>query len=116
MAKPIRIGGFWACLAMMYLVLAGVSLHYSRVYDSKISKAPTVQGTAQGATRYTSPMGTVEILRSGGQGDVVVTDLWKDLRAYLNVSTWVNVVGFVLAAMAAFWSGRQSDGKITGES
>jgi len=39
-----RLGAFWACLAIMYLLLAGESLKYSLAYDSKISKAPTMQG------------------------------------------------------------------------
>jgi len=92
----------------MYLVLAGVSLHYGRVYDSKMSKAPTVQITDKGAEVHNTPAGRVVFGGSSGQGDVVVTDLWKDLRDYLNVSTWVNVVGFALAAMATFLSGRRS--------
>jgi len=39
-----RLGAFWACLAIMYLLLAGESLKYSLAYDSKISKAPTMPG------------------------------------------------------------------------
>jgi len=106
MGKPVRVGvgAFWLCLAIMYLILAIVSYESGKAYDSKISKAPTMQGTSQGATKLTSPVGSIEFLGSGGQGDVVVTDLWNDLRAYLNLSTWVNVGGFVLAAVAAFVS------------
>ena len=112
MDKPIRV--FWACLGIMYLVLAGVSLHYGLVYDSKISKAPTVQVTDKGAEVHNTPAGRIVFGGPSGQDDVVVTDLWKDLRDYLNVSTWVNVAGFALAAMAAFWSGLQTNGKVTG--
>jgi len=107
MDKPIRVS-FWVCLATMYLVLAGVSLYYGRVYDSKLSKAPTVQVTDKGAEVHSTPVGRVVFGGSSGQDDVVVTDLWKDLRSYLGVSTWINAGGFVLAAIAAFWSGRRS--------
>ena len=99
------VGIFWLVLAVLYLVLAALSFSSGLTYDRQIAKAPTMQGTAQGATRFTSRQGmTVEIGGSSGQSDVVVTDLWKDLRAYLNASTWVNFAGFVLAAVAALVS------------
>jgi len=108
------VGYFWLALAMLYLVLAAVSYHYGEVYDQKLAKAPTMQGTAEGAARFETSVGTVVLGGSsggsqpsddaGGGGDAVVVDLWKDLRAYLNASMWVNLAGFGLAAAAAIVS------------
>jgi len=73
---------------------------------------PTMQATAEGGTTFARDGRKVTVLPGpSAGGDVVVTDLWKDLRAYLNASTWVNVVGFVLAAVAAFWSSVSSGSK-----
>lgn len=99
------LGCFWLALAMLYLVLAAVSYHFGAVYDQKIANAPTMQATAQGGTTFTQPWGKVSILPgSSPGGDVVVADLWEDLRAYLTASTWVNVFGFGFAAAAAVFS------------
>ena len=95
------VGAFWLVLAILYLGLAGVSRHYGKVYDQKLAKAPTMQGTAGGATQFETEAGLVRIGGSSGGGDAVVVDLWKDLRAYLNASMWVNLAGFGLAALAA---------------
>ena len=108
---------FWVILAVLYGVLAGVSLRYGMAYDEKIGKAPHIQVTAQGGTRQAVGPGTVEI-GAGGQDEKVVADLWGDLRSYLTLSTWVNSGGFVLAAIAAiasFMSARQTAGKVTGK-
>jgi len=52
-------GIFWVMLAILYLVLAVVSLCCGEAYDRKIAKAPTMQVTAQGGvrTRVTLPGG-----------------------------------------------------------
>jgi hypothetical protein len=101
------VGFFWLALAVFYLGLAFVSYHYGEVYDQKIAKAPTMQATSQGATVLPTPSipgGSIVLGGSSGQGDAAVVDLWKDLRAYLNASTWVNLGGFALAAVAALVS------------
>jgi len=106
------VGVFWCVVAMLYGVLAGLSYHYGAVYDQKIAKAPTMQATAGGGTKFVGPSGSITLASgSGAEGDTAITDVWKDLRAYLNASTWVSIVGFVLAAAAAgvsFWSSRSN--------
>ena len=98
----LSAGAFWSVLAILYLVLAVVSFCSGQAYDRQITKAPTMQATAQGATTFQNRVGKVTILGSEGpQGDAAVADLWADLRAYLRTSTWVNFAGFVLAAAAA---------------
>jgi hypothetical protein len=95
------VGSFWLALAILYLVLAVVSFRYGQHYDRQIAKAPTEQVTETGAKVLETPLGPIVFGGASRQGDVVVADLWKDLRAYLQASTWVNLAGFVLAAAAA---------------
>jgi hypothetical protein len=114
------VGLFWVVLAVLYLVLATVSLLSGRAYDRQIAKAPAMKATAGGGTTIEGPPGMSVTLfgSSDAQRNLAVADLWADLRAYLNAATWVNFFGFLLAATAAvvsLASGRRSSGGVTVE-
>lgn len=88
---------FWAALAFFYATLAIATLIFSCRYKNKLKYLPP---------SYTNQAGTTAT--QGGPGMPIPknakTAFPRDLLAYLDVTTIINIIGFILAAIAAVFS------------
>ena len=92
-----KVKWFWAALAVLYLVLAIMSLTASAAYNDRVEHAPNI---------WVDQEGTLHFFGSPQPGQVSTADLFRDLAKYLTKVTWISSVGFILAAAAAVWERR----------
>ena len=88
-----QVKWFWLALAVLYLSLAIASAWAAWAYNQRAQYAPPVWMDQHRTTHY------------GGrpEGDqVVMFEPWRELGNYLNWVTGITLVGFILAAAAAF--------------
>jgi hypothetical protein len=101
---------FWLVLAALYLVLGVVSWLFSRSFGKRLhlaqQKYPMVLQRDGTMTMGGLPKrrGSSHSKDSSESEDDVVMDYWRDLGAYLDKTTAINMVGFVLAGLAAIVS------------
>jgi hypothetical protein len=101
---------FWLVLAALYLVLGVLSWLFSARFGSKLHLAQRehrVVMNSRGDVLSGPPQWMQTKLGSGDSPDSktdVVIDYWGDLGAYLDKTTVINTVGFVLAGLAAIVS------------
>jgi predicted RNA-binding Zn-ribbon protein involved in translation (DUF1610 family) len=82
---------FWVVLAVLYLVLAIMSLKASAAYNDRVEHAPSI---------WVEEVDGEKILHFFGSpqpGQVSTADLFRDLANYLTQVTWITSVGFILA-------------------